>query len=215
MVPTVRYPSFVDQLPLTRLALEFAAASHGEQRREADDAPFILHPLEVAHLLHGRDYPDCVVAAGVLHDVIEDTEAEYDELARDFGAEVARLVCAVTEPGGDGGYSERKARLRRAVAEAETDAVVIFAADKVAKAREFRLNLVRRRERDPVQVDPAKLEHYWACLSLLESRLGGHAFVRQFRFELEALELLPPGNTSGPSRPATEPLSRDETVAAK
>ena len=142
------------------------------------------------------------MAAGVLHDVIEDTEAEYDELERDFGAEVARLVCAVTEPSDDGSYSERKARLRRAVAEAETDAIVIFAADKVAKAREFRLNLVRRSERKPVRVDPAKLEHYWACLSLLEARLDGHAFVRQFRFELEALELLPPERGSRPARSA-------------
>jgi hypothetical protein len=37
-----------------------------------------------------------------------------------------------------------------------------------------------------------RLEHYWASLELLEARLGGHPLVRQLRFELEALELLPP-----------------------
>ena len=44
----MRFPSFVDDLPLTRRALEFAAARHGGQEREADHALFILHPLEVA-----------------------------------------------------------------------------------------------------------------------------------------------------------------------
>jgi (p)ppGpp synthase/HD superfamily hydrolase len=185
------YPTFLEHLPLTRRALEFASRRHSGQRREADDAPFILHPLEVAHLLHGRDYPDHVVAAGVLHDVIEDTPAERTELERLFGTDVAALVCAVTEPPGGGTYAERKARLRAAVAEAAADAVAVFAADKVAKARELRLNLVRRGLEQPL-MDSEKLEHYSACLTLLEHRLGHHPLVRQLRFELEALILLPP-----------------------
>ena len=81
-----------------RRALEYAASEHEGQRREADNAPFILHPLEVAHLLQGRDYPDHVIAAGVLHDVLEDTDATEAELAERFGPEVAELVAAVSEP---------------------------------------------------------------------------------------------------------------------
>ena len=42
-----QFPTFVDALPLTRRALEFAAERHEGQRREADDAEFILHPIEV------------------------------------------------------------------------------------------------------------------------------------------------------------------------
>src|SRR3954466_13366945 len=137
-----RYPSFVDALPMTRAALEFAASRHAGQVRDADQAPFILHPLEVAHLLHGRDYPDHVIAAGVLHDLLEDTDVTRDELAERFGAEVAGLVAAVSEPEGDGTYVERKRQLRDVMAAASTDAAAVFAADKVAKAREFRLGIV-------------------------------------------------------------------------
>lgn len=209
-----RYPSFIEQLPLTKQALEFASLRHRGQRREADEAPFILHPLEVAHLLHGRDYPDPVVAAGVLHDVIEDTEARYEELERAFGPEVARLVCAVTEPPGGGSYAERKARLRSSVAEAATDAVAVFAADKVAKAREFRLGLVRRDGEEAVTFDPERLEHYWRCLDLLEDRLGRHALVRQLRFELEALMLLPPGADTRPPASKDAETSRGRGAAA-
>jgi (p)ppGpp synthase/HD superfamily hydrolase len=182
------FPSFVEDLPITRSALEFAAAHHAGQLRDADRAPFILHPLEVAQLLRGRDYPDAVVAAGVLHDVIEDTDVEYGELERRFGAHVAALVRAVSEPPGGGAYAVRKSRLREAVGRAGADAAAVFAADKVAKARELRLALVRGTSR----IDRDKLEHYWASLALLEHRLGHHPLVRQLRFELEALELLPP-----------------------
>jgi (p)ppGpp synthase/HD superfamily hydrolase len=188
MAAASAFPSFVDELPITRSALEFAAQQHRGQRREADHAPFILHPLEVAQLLRGRGYPDAVVAAGVLHDVIEDTGVAAAELDHRFGARVAALVTAVSEPSVSGSYPERKARLRDSIAAADADAVAVFAADKVAKVRELRMTLARR----PGQVDADKLEHYWASLALLEHRLGHHPLVRQLRFELEALELLPP-----------------------
>jgi (p)ppGpp synthase/HD superfamily hydrolase len=160
--------------------------------RETDRAPFILHPLEVAQLLRGRDYPDHVIAAGVLHDVIEDTDVRSGELRQRFGDEVAELVVSVSEPPGGGTYAERKARLRDAVAMASADAAAVFAADKVAKAREFRLGLVSHGA-SPSSIDADKLDHYWACLELLERRLGHQPLVRQLRFELEALALMPPG----------------------
>jgi (p)ppGpp synthase/HD superfamily hydrolase len=183
-----RFPSFVTDLPLTCRALEFAAEQHRGQRREADQAPLILHPLEVAQLLRGRDYPDAVVAAGVLHDVLEDTGVDSGELERRFGARVAALVTAVSETAGDGSYRERKARLRDSMTAADADAVAVFAADKVAKVRELRVSLAR----NPGQLDVDKHEHSWASLALLEHRMGHHPLVRQLRFELEALELLPP-----------------------
>jgi hypothetical protein len=192
------YPSFVSHLPTTKAALEFAAGRHAGQRRDADNAPFILHPLEVAHLLQGRDYPDHVIAAGVLHDVLEDTDVTRDELEERFGPEVTDLVATVSEPDPDGPYAERKAKLREGIANGSTDAAAVFAADKVAKAREFRLRLVSRGgDSTAPAVDRDKLDHYWACLELLERRLGPQPLVRQLRFELEALALLPPSAVRG------------------
>jgi (p)ppGpp synthase/HD superfamily hydrolase len=183
--------SFLSGLPTTRAALDFAASRHAGQRRDADNAPFILHPLEVAHLLQGRDYPDHVIAAGVLHDILENTDVTREELEEQFGPDVTELVVAVSDPEGDGTYAERKARLREEVAAASTDAAAVFAADKVAKARELRLGLVSHGA-GAAAVDRDKLDHYWACLAVLEARLGPQPLVRQLRFELEALALLPP-----------------------
>jgi hypothetical protein len=193
--PPPAFPSFVDDLPMTRAALAFAADRHRGQRRETDGAPFILHPLEVAQLLRGRDYPDPVIAAGVLHDVIEDTDVRSGELRERFGDEVAELVVSVSEPPGAGSYVERKAALRERVAAASADAAAVFAADKIAKAREFRIGLVRAGGA-AADVDHDKLDHYWACLAMLERRIGHVPLVLQLRFELEALSLWPPGFTA-------------------
>ena len=189
----MHFPSFVDALPITRAALEYAAARHTGQRRSGDHAPFILHPLEVAQLLRGRDYRDEVVAAGVLHDVIEDAGVSQDELIARFGPRVAELVVAVSEPSPEGPYRERKARLRDAVGQAQPDAVAIYAADKVAKLHELRMVIATTPDYEP---DHEQLDHYWASLELLEARDVATPLVRQLRFELEALAMLPPDSTS-------------------
>ena len=182
-----RLPRLLDDRPLTQRALAFASVRHRGQRRSSDSAPFILHPLEVAQLLRSHGHRDEVVAAAILHDVVEDTGVEPAEIAERFGPEVAGLVDVLTEPGGIASYGERKARLRDAVSRANDDALAIFAADKVAKVRELRMIIATGSV-----ADAGKLEHYWASLELLEARLPRDPLVQQLRFELEALELLPP-----------------------
>lgn len=188
-----QFPTFADGLPLTRSALEFAAERHRGQRREADDAAFILHPLEVAQLLSNLGYGDEISAAGVLHDSLENTDATPLELESRFGGEVARLVRAVSEPSPEGSYAQRKARLRESVARSDHDVAVVYAADKVAKARELRMTLARDWAAAASPETAEKLDHYWASLELLEQRLGDDPLVSQLRFELEALATLPPG----------------------
>ena len=194
------FPTFVDGLPLTRRALEFAAERHEGQRREADDAAFILHPLEVAHLLRSHGYPDEVLAAGVLHDSLENTDATPLELEQLFGDEVARLVSAVSEPSAEGTWVERKARLRASIAQADDAAAVVYAADKVAKARELRLTLARDWSAAASAETADRLDHYWASLAVLERRLPDDPLVGELRFELEALATLPPGMPAGAQR---------------
>jgi (p)ppGpp synthase/HD superfamily hydrolase len=84
-------------LPLTRAALEFALERHAGQLRSDGYAPFVQHPLEVASLLSLAGYQDEVVASGVLHDVLENTEADGVELEDRFGETVAALVHGMSE----------------------------------------------------------------------------------------------------------------------
>jgi (p)ppGpp synthase/HD superfamily hydrolase len=186
-------PSFIDGLSLARSALAYARELHQGQQREFDEAPFILHPLEVAALLFNTGHGEPVVVAAILHDTVEDTSAELAELSDRFGSEVARLVEAVTEDPGIEDLSERKAALRRKVAEAGPSATSVYAADKVAKVRELRarLTLDPGRLRDEA-AEQLRLEHYRESLVMLEEITPEHPLVRQLRFELEALQGLPP-----------------------
>ena len=120
-------------------ALAYAVEQHAGQRRDADGAPFVLHPIEVATLLADVGAPDHVVAAGVLHDTVEKTSAEPDDLRERFGMQITALVMALSEDPGISGYSARKAALRDQVCAAGDEALMVFAADKVSKARELRL----------------------------------------------------------------------------
>jgi (p)ppGpp synthase/HD superfamily hydrolase len=185
-----RHPDFARRLPSTRAALEFADERHAGQRREADDAPFVMHPIEVATILYEAGYPDDVIAAGALHDVIENTDTAPRDIANRFGSRVALLVTAVTENPAIESDADRKAALRFQVARAGGTAAAVFAADKISKVRELRL----RRSRG--QFDNAsrdKLAHYEASLEMLAEEMPGHELVEQLRLELEAVRSLPTG----------------------
>ena len=170
--------------PLTRDALAFAEGRHSGQTRDLDGIPFVTHPVEVACLLHEAGYSDEVVAAGVLHDVLEDTSAERAELDARFGTAVTWLVTAVSDDPSIEDAAERKAALRRQVADAGERAAAIFAADKVSKARELRARASRGELKDG---DRTKLDHYEQSLAMLDELIPGHDLVDQLRAELEAL----------------------------
>ncbi len=179
---------FVQRSPLTRDALAFADQRHAGQTRDLDDLPFVTHPVEVACLLHEAGYADEVVAAGVLHDVLEDTDAEQSDLESRFGTRVAELVEAVSEDPSIEDDAERRTALRRQVAAAGECAAVVFAADKVSKARELRVRMSRGGF-DPA--DCGKFEHYEASLEMLADLIPGHHFLDQLRMELQAMQALP------------------------
>jgi (p)ppGpp synthase/HD superfamily hydrolase len=175
---------FIEHSPLTRDALAFAATCHEGQVREIDGVPFVTHPVEVACLLHDAGYPDEVVAAGVLHDVLEDTDAQESDLEQRFGPVVARLVAAVSDDPSIEDDVQRKAALRRQVAGAGEYAAAVFAADKVSKARELRIRAARGRFQ---RRDDTRIEHYRASLEMLDELMPGHPLLAKLRAELDVL----------------------------
>jgi (p)ppGpp synthase/HD superfamily hydrolase len=183
------------RLPKTRVALDYAERQHARQRRKVDGAPFVEHPIEVASLLYHAGAADHVIAAGVLHDTLEKTSTEEADLRKRFGPQIATLVRAVSEDETISGYQRRKAALRRQVAAAGPDALMVFAADKVSKVRE--LNQELRASGGPRSIATAatsrhrRLDHYRQCLALLERLLPESPLVAQLRRELEDLSAAP------------------------
>ena len=183
--------SFTHHLPLSQAAVAFARERHGGQVRDADRAPFVIHPLEAASMVERSGYPDRVVAAAVLHDVLEDTATQRHELRERFGPEVAELVEVLSDNAAITDQDSRRDDVRERVRLAGGDALEIYAADKVSKVRELRALIAGGL--DPVEAE-SKRSHYKKCLAMLEEETApDDRLVELLRFELEALEALPPG----------------------
>jgi guanosine-3',5'-bis(diphosphate) 3'-pyrophosphohydrolase len=85
-----------DDHEILRRAFVYAARLHARQRRRSGEA-FILHPLAVASVLAEMEMDTVCIAAGLLHDAVEDTPATSEQIAREFGPVVAHLVEGVTK----------------------------------------------------------------------------------------------------------------------
>ena len=182
----VRAHSFAG-LPIARAALRFASARHANQSREIDRASFIAHPIEVGWLLRADGQPDEVIAAGLLHDVLEKTGTTPAELQRRFGARVAGLVESVSDDPSIDDYELRKRELRDRVAQADSDTVAIFAADKVSKVRELTPLPTSRLDGTTIR---AKVAHYRASLEMLRGVAGNSALVDLLDTELNRVSHL-------------------------
>jgi (p)ppGpp synthase/HD superfamily hydrolase len=188
--------SFTRERPLTEEAFAFAEAHHAHQRRLADGAPFLMHPSEVASLLAREGCPDHVVAAAVLHDVLEDTDVERGELESRFGADVSELVAAVSDDPSIPEEEARKQELLERVQGKGDYAQQVYAADKVSKVREIRFLI----SQDVSQEEVAKrLRRHRKSMQMLERELPGNRLVELLRFELESLEAFPPSPGSAES----------------
>lgn len=179
-------PSFLRGCPRGRAAFAVAVECHAGQRRPVDCAPFVLHPLQVATLLYASGCDDATIAAGLLHDVLEKTATTPETLAVWIGDDVAATVATLTEDATIDDDAARKAEHRARISAGSDDGVLVFAADKLAKARELRHATL------PPGRFELVLEHYAHSLEIVAQRLADHALVEQLRFELETLRTFPP-----------------------
>ena len=83
---------------LIEKAYQLAVKAHGNQCRKSGE-PYIVHPLWVAIILADLEMDKETIAAGMLHDVVEDTEVTEEDIRKEFGGEVALLVDGVTKLG--------------------------------------------------------------------------------------------------------------------
>lgn len=124
-----------DHRPMQSLynrALAFAQAAHAGQVRKFTGEPYIVHPVSVAALLRGRGCDDELVAAGLLHDTIEDCPGiSAETLKAEFGERVASLVVEVTKvsTASDGNRAARIARDRAHLATISRDGMTLKLAD--------------------------------------------------------------------------------------
>lgn len=130
--------------PLIRGAIRFAILTHEthqKQKRKGKDIPYITHPLAVGMILAHAGASDDIIAAGILHDTIEDSVEEHKVdhavLASQFGNTVADAVQAVSEPNKDLPWIERKQAALEHIKDLELPALWVKSADVISNVSEI------------------------------------------------------------------------------
>jgi len=116
---------------LVHRAIQFATEAHAGQIRKISHIPYIWHPLAVGRSLTDLKCSPEVVAAGILHDVVEDTPRTLEDVENAFGKEVAQLVDLCSEPTDGRRWEDRKAYLIGRIRFAPLGARLIVAIDKL------------------------------------------------------------------------------------
>ena len=83
-------------IKLIQKAYNYAVQKHGDQKRKSGE-PYIIHPTNVAYTIAELGLDEQTICAALLHDVVEDTDATYDDIKNEFGPEVAEMVDGVTK----------------------------------------------------------------------------------------------------------------------
>jgi (p)ppGpp synthase/HD superfamily hydrolase len=137
--PAERIEAAAQRSPLVKAALEKARAAHaGQVRNGSGGMPYVEHPMAVAARLDEHGYGEEVLAAALLHDVVEDSGTSLDEIRAEFGENVAGMVGALTDDEALDSYRERKAEHRERVAAADGEALAIYGSDKLINVMTLR-----------------------------------------------------------------------------
>jgi len=158
-------------------ALRWATLCHADQVRRGSGIPYVQHVMGVALILDRLGFPEDVVIAGLLHDIVEDTDASLADVEDRFGAEVARTVgyCSEIKRDADGRprpWIDRKRDHLAVLAGAPVSARAVALADKLHNLRSIECDL-----RDGLAVwslfHAGRDDVLWYYLSALECLGGG------------------------------------------
>jgi (p)ppGpp synthase/HD superfamily hydrolase len=155
-------------------ALEFAVQAHGRvgHLRKGTRFPYLIHPIRVGWILERHGYDDELVAAGLLHDTLEDTEATSGEIEERFGDRVAGYVEAATADKALGWRPAREATIAK-IAKLDADVLPLLAADKVDNVRSIRDTLAERGEDETwLLFNSDRPDNEWYYRSLSEAFLA-------------------------------------------
>ena len=122
-------------------AIAFSTMAHDGMRRRKSDAPYILHPMEVGVIVGTMTDSQEVIAAGVLHDVVEDAGITIEQIGEKFGARVKELVASETEnkredlPPEDTWRIRKEETLERLRTTDDIDVLRLWIGDKLSNIR--------------------------------------------------------------------------------
>lgn len=150
-------------------AINFAAVKHNSQVRKGTDIPYIVHPFQVGLILIKAGCSDDVVAAGILHDTMEDARVKYEELEMEFNKNIADIVKACSEPDKKKTWEERKEHTIDFLKTASRDVKIVSCADKLHNISSIYDNWIKVGDSVWLRFKRGKKEQEWYYKELIES----------------------------------------------
>ncbi|MGN1341776.1 MAG: HD domain-containing protein [Bacilli bacterium] len=152
----------------------YAINAHmGQIRKSEPDKPMIIHPISVGMLLEEYGYDESVVAAGYLHDVVEDTKYTIEDIKREFGDEVANLVMGASEPNKSLSWEERKSHTIEETKKLPLRNKLVICADKINNLEDLMLKFQKSGKRDFSAFKRGEEQQKWYYTSVYESLIYG------------------------------------------
>ncbi len=179
-------------LSLVETALKIAVVSHTGQVRRSDGSPYIVHSVMVARMLDRAGFSDEVVAAALVHDVLEDTKVTESELRLALGDAVVDIVFGVSEET-ELPWEERKQKYIDRVTASGEAVRAVSVADKIHNAE----SLLAAAEVMGAEVwtvfNRGKQQKLWFESSLYDSLLPHfkHPLMARYKVLIDAMKLLP------------------------
>ena len=169
-------------------AIAFATKAHSGVYRKGNHLPYILHPMEAASIVATMTEDQELIAAAVLHDVLEDTDVTYKEILSEFGERVAKLVLSESEEpipslSMEQSWKARKEAAIDRLAKSSHDSKIVALGDKLSNMRAIRSDFRRFGDelwqRFHVQ-DPALHEWHYRALAQALSELSEYDAYQEF-----------------------------------
>lgn len=131
-------------MSIKKKAFWYAIEKHGNQVRKAErEKPAIVHLIDVGNILEEYGFDENMIAAGYLHDILEDTDVSYEELLEEFGRDIYSLVVGASEEDRSLSWEERKLGTINRIKSLDFRHKAVILADKISNTDDL-INLFGR-----------------------------------------------------------------------
>jgi (p)ppGpp synthase/HD superfamily hydrolase len=170
-------------------ALKTAAKAHEKQYRKGTDIPYITHPVAVGMILMKAGYSEELVAAGILHDTVEDTELSLQDIEQLFGLNIAQMVEGCSEPDKSLSWEERKKHTIEYLGAAPEEIRVVACADKLHNIRSITGDIDQFGDQVWGRFKRGKEQQKWYYTQVIESlgQQSSFQLLDQLKLEVERL----------------------------
>jgi (p)ppGpp synthase/HD superfamily hydrolase len=176
-------------MDLIEKAIQVATLAHDGQYRKNSKIPYISHPVAVGMILIKAGYADELVAAGVLHDTLEDTSLTSSEIKQWFGSRIAEIVEGCSEPDKSLSWEARKEHTIQFLKNAPEDIRIVSCADKLHNIRSILDRYVLEGDEVWSIFKRGREQQEWYYRNILESLRHNSEFIllKELSVEIDQL----------------------------